>query len=88
VAYRLNYESEHIKKGKFMGNKDTFASVFKGGGNLAEFNFDWWCENCKKKLKFQIVVEDMEDVEWVAPCCGSIYKITPYVAVYNKIKIE
>ena len=68
---------------------NTFQSVFGDGGNIAEINLDWQCEKCEKDLKFRLVAEDgIDDIQWEAICCNTIYTITPYTAAYNKDIIQ
>lgn len=63
----------------------TFAEAFGDGGNLSELSFDWDCENCGQRLKFELVGCGIF-VEWQSVCCGNKYIIQPYVAAYNKEK--
>ena len=65
-------------------DKHTFKSVFGDGGNTAEINHEWWCEKCGEKLSFRLIVEDLEYVKWEGVCCGDVYTIDPYIAVYCK----
>lgn len=68
--------------------KHTFKSVFGDGGNTAEIELDWRCENCGKHLNFRLVIDTgIDDIWWEAICCEETYEITPFIAVYNKDKV-